>query len=148
MKTNILSCTVLVFLILSFQSIALANENAYVTDWVSNSAFQTIFNRMVDNRHYTHHVEGRVLGDAIQYRGEFRPFFKNLKNWYSYHGMSDEWYERRKAGFNTAAYRELYHNYFLDKFGNRVHQACWVELFEPNEPPPPSKSSQKEGTSL
>ena len=130
MKKNILSGTLSVLVALMFQSVVLASDNKYVTDWVSNSEFQAIFNRMVDNRYYTHYVEGRALGGAIQYRAEFRPIFKNLKNWYSFHGMSDEWYERRKARFNGVAYRELYHNYFLDSSGQNAHQACWVELFE------------------
>jgi len=127
---------------------AMAGEQKYVTGWVSSSEFQAIFNRMADNRYYTYYVEGRTEGGAIQYRGEFRPLFANLKSWYSFHGMSDEWYERRKAAFGVVGYRELYHTSFLDLSGQSVHQACWIEIFESSEPAQPSPASPEKATSL
>ena len=148
MTKNTFAKAVLSVLIVVSQAMAQPADTQYVTDWVSSSEFQAIFDKLVDNRYYTHHVEGRVSGGAIQYRGEFRPVFKNLKKWYSFHGMSDEWYERRRAGFETVGYHELYHTYFVDLSGQRVHQACWLELFEPYEPVQPSQKSPKKGTSF
>lgn len=131
-----------------FLADARASEQKYVTDWVSGSEYQAIFNRMADNRYYTHHVEGRTQNGAIQYRGEFRPMFEALKRWYSFHGMSDEWYKRRKAAFDSAGFRELYHTSFTDPFGQTVHQACWVELFEEREPAPPAPENSTNGTAI
>lgn len=133
--------------ILASSSFCIASYNSYLTDWMHGSQFQSAFNKMTDNRFYTHYVEGRTVDGAIQYRGEFRPIFKNLKHWYSFHGMSDEAYAKRKAVSEAKGYRELYHTSFLDVGGLRVHQACWLELVDPSEGIPQEIKS-KAGTSI
>lgn len=132
-------------LFLMYSSFSFAVENSYQSNWMSNKEFQATFNRMTENRFYTHFVEGRVLdGLSIQYRGEFRPIFKNLKHWYSFHGMSDDAYAKRKAVSEAKGYRELYHTLFLDVGGLRFHQACWIEFFDPSEGIPQEMKSKAE----
>ena len=140
-RKRILIVIVILFLMPLLPSIAA--ENRYITDWMSSSQFQSAFNRMTDNRFYTHYVEGRTVDGAIQYRGEFRPIFKNLKHWYSYYGMSDEIYVKRKAAFEAKGFQEIYHTSFLDLGGLRVHQSCWIELADPAEGLPQIKQEHQ-----
>ncbi|ABQ26726.1 hypothetical protein [Geotalea uraniireducens] len=141
-KKKIISIAFFVLFLMS-SYFCFATENEYVTEWMPSRQFQSTFDRMADNRFYTHFVEGRTMNGAIQYRAEFRPLFKEMKRWYSFHGMSDEWYARRKAAFEKGGFKELYHNFFLDFSGQHVHQACWVELFESAETPPLEKKGVK-----
>lgn len=104
-------------------------ENAeQKTDWISSSQYQAVFNKMVDNRYYSDFTEGRLKNGFIQYRGSFKPFFKGFKRFYSYIGMTDESYAEKKATLEAKVYEEIYHNYFLDHVGERLHQACWIKL--------------------
>jgi hypothetical protein len=124
-KINLALYTVILTLTIT---LANAKEAEIRSDWVSNNDFEQIFDDAAEKQYYAHRVEGRLHKGKVQYRGTFKPAFKQLKRWYSYHGMPEDKYQERAAWFAEKGYKETCKNHFVDKAGKKLYQACWIKV--------------------
>lgn len=96
------------------------------TDWLPSHELDTVRRQLNEHRMLFSYIDGRVSNGRILYKATISPFPYNMNYYYTYWGMTEDWYQYRNKELTSEGYEELFHSVFTDLSGTQVHQSTWV----------------------
>ena len=93
--------------------------------WLTALEFQSLFDRMVAQRHYPRVLEARVVGNTLLFKGEFVPYPEGDFSFYSHHGIGPDLFALRDQAYRAQNYR-LVHRQSVKVGGTEFIQATWI----------------------
>ncbi|MBI1771559.1 MAG: hypothetical protein HYR68_04270 [Burkholderiales bacterium] len=104
------------------------NEKVKESAWLPDPALTQLLQKMVESRFMPYKVVGQKNDkDILSYKAYFHPFPKDMERFYSYWGMTAEWYIARKNSMAQEGYQEIWHQSFRDAGNTELHQAVWMK---------------------
>ena len=104
-----------------------ATEGNSFTSWLSSAAYQEEFNNQLANKCYPAIVEGTNQNGESQFRATFAPFPSTSFGFYSYHGMTHEYYQQKNTELTSRGFTKIWEQQFTDAAGIKNFQATWIK---------------------
>jgi hypothetical protein len=95
------------------------------SEWLSQDAYQQLFDRELKARRYPIVVEGRSVHGRREFRARFAPFPDGPFAFWSHHAVSEEYFDRRNRELTAQGARLISRQVVSDRAG-RFAQGTWV----------------------